>query len=425
MKRNRTDIGTKGKKKKLKGSTDTLTREEYESLCLDSRLALVQSLIPLGLMFVAEELQREVADLAGAKYGRKENSDAPYRHGSNPGTVKLLGQKVPIRVPRVRCDTGEIPLRTYEQLHQGSEVDETLFRRILYGVSCRDYEAAAEAIPGAIGISKSTVSRRFVKASAKELKSFQERDLSKHDVVAIFLDGKSFGDDMMVIALGVTMDGDKVLLGFVQTDTENKVVLSQFLSSLLDRGLDISKGLLAIIDGGIGLSAAVKSTFKNRVLVQRCQWHKRENVVSHLSKSEQRWLRKRLQAAYERPTYKEAHKKLMAIRNDLKERNQSAVDSLDEGFDDTLTLHRLGVFAIIGKSFKTTNCIESINSMAERRCQKIDHWKNASQKHRWLAATLNDIEPRLIKVRGYKHLGKLRAAIIKELKINIAASKAA
>jgi transposase-like protein len=376
-------------------------------------------------MFVAEELQREVADLAGAKYGRKENSDAPYRHGSNPGTVKLLGQKVPIRVPRVRCDTGEIPLRTYEQLHQGSEVDETLFRRILYGVSCRDYEAAAEAIPGAIGISKSTVSRRFVKASAKELKSFQERDLSKHDVVAIFLDGKSFGDDMMVIALGVTMDGDKVLLGFVQTDTENKVVLGQFLSSLLDRGLDISKGLLAIIDGGKGLSAAVKSTFKNRVLVQRCQWHKRENVVSHLSKSEQRWLRKRLQAAYERPTYKEAHKKLMAIRNDLKERNQSAVDSLDEGFDDTLTLHRLGVFAIIGKSFKTTNCIESINSMAERRCQKIDHWKNASQKHRWLAATLNDIEPRLIKVRGYKHLGKLRAAIMKELKINIAASKAA
>ena len=304
-------------------------------------------------------------------------------------------------------------------------MDETLFRRVLYGISCRNYEGAAEAIPGAIGVSKSTVSRRFIQASAKELKAFQERDLSKHDVVAIFLDGKTFADDLMVIAMGVTLEGEKVFLGFVQTDTENAEVLTQFLRSLLDRGLDISQGILAIIDGSKGLRSGLKTAFKKRVVVQRCQWHKRENVVSYLEKSEQAWMRKRLQRAYERPTYEEALKKLKAIRADLEERNQSAVGSLDEGFEETLTLHRLGLFALLGKSFKTTNCLESINSQAERRCHKVDRWVNSNQKQRWLAAALNDIEPRLRKVKGYRHLGKLRAVIMKELKLDSKKAKAA
>lgn len=420
-----TSRSSKGKKKRVKGQVETLTRSEYESLALDSRVELIRSLIPIGLMVVAEELQREVESLAGERYLRKSTDGGAYRYGTNPGTVKMLGRKVPIKVPRLRDKNGEIPLTSYTQMHQGLPMDETMFRRVLYGISCRDYEGAAESIPGAIGVSKTTVSRRFIEASAKELQTFQERDLSAHDVVAVFLDGKTFADDLMVIALGVTMTGDKVFLGFVQTDTENKRVLSQFLRSLLDRGLDISRGVLAIIDGGKGLCAAVKSAFSKRVVIQRCQWHKRENVVSYLSKSEQPWMRKRLQHAYERPTYEEAVEKLTEIRKELLDSNQSAADSLDEGFEETLTLHRLGVFGVIGKSFKTTNCLESINSLAEQRCQKVDHWKNSNQKQRWLAAALNDIEPRLRKVRGYRHLDKLRAAIRKELKIEIKDAEAA
>jgi putative transposase len=415
----------RGKKKRLKGQAKHMTRDEYEALALDSRLEAIRSLIPLGLMHFAEELQQEVDRIAGERYSRKPCTGGAYRHGTNPGTIKLLGQKVPVRVPRVRDESGEIALESYEKMHLGYEMDEQLFRRVLYGISCKNYELAAESIPGAIGVSKSTVSREFVKAGAKELKALQERDLSQYDIVAVFLDGKRFAADTMVVALGVTMAGDKVFLGFVQTDTENKTSIGEFLRSLLDRGLNISKGILAIIDGGKGLSSAVKTIFKKRVVIQRCQWHKRENVLSYLSKTEQSGMRRRLQRAYDRPTYKEAHQKLMEIRKDLEEKNQSAVESLDEGFEETLTLHRLGVFAVLGKSFKTTNCLESINAQAEERCQKIDHWKNSSQKRRWLAAALNDIEPRLRKVRGYRQLDKLRTAIMKELKIEIEAVKAA
>ena len=130
--------------------------------------------------------------------------------------------------------------------------NDLLLRRVLYGISCRNSAAAAEAIPGAIGLSGSTVSRAFIQASATKLRELQERDLSGEDVVALVLDGKTFAEATMVVALGITMTGNKRFLGFVETDTENEQVLTPFLRSLVERGLDVSQGLLVIVDGGKG-----------------------------------------------------------------------------------------------------------------------------------------------------------------------------
>ncbi len=91
--------------------------------------------------------------------------------------------------------------------------------------------------------------------------------------------------------------------------------------------------------------------------------------------------------------------------------------ALAEGLEETLTLQRLGVYGVLGRSFKTTNCLESVNALVEERCAKVDHWKNSSQRQRWLATALVDIEPRLRKVMGYRHLPKLREALKRELKI--------
>ncbi len=408
----------KHKKSRRLGEVEVVKREEYGELELDAKVEMIRALVPLGLMRVHELLDDEVKALAGERYARKDEPERGRRHGTNPGTVGLAGQRVPIRVPRVRSiEGGEIPLRSYEALSAGGEVNDLLLRRVLYGISCRNYEAAAEAIPGAIGLSSSTVSRGFVQASASKLREMQERDLSGEDVVAMFLDGKTFAEAMMVVALGITVSGEKRFLGFVETDTENAQVLTPFLRCLLERGLDISQGLLVVIDGAKGLQAAVKKAFRKRALIQRCQWHKRENVVSYLSKGEQASLRKRLQRAYDRPEYKEALAALNQLHGELEERNQSAAGSLEEGLEATLTLHRLGVYGMLGRSFKTTNCLESVNALVEERCAKVDHWKNSSQRQRWLATALVDIEPRLRKVVGYRHLPKLREALKRELKI--------
>jgi len=209
----------------------------------------------------------------------------------------------------------------------------------------------------------------------------------------------------------------KRFLGFVETDTENEKVLTPFLRSLLERGLDVSQGLLVVIDGGKGLRAAVNQVLRKRALVQRCVWHKRENVVSYLPKGEQAPWRRRLQWAYNRPTYTEAKAALLKLHRELEQRNQSAAGSLAEGMEETLTLHRLGVYAVLGRSFKTTNCLESVNALVEERCAKVDAWKTSHQRHRWLATALLDIEPRLRRVMGHQHLPKLQAALRRALKI--------
>lgn len=409
--------GKRSRKSRRLGEPRVVRWGEYEGLGLDSRLELIRQLVPLGLMHVYEELDREVVRLAGERHSRKPEECKHYRHGRNPGTVRFLGQRVPIEVPRVRGPEGEVRLQSYDELHRGGELNELLFRRVLYGISSRNYERAAEEIPGAIGLSSSAVSREFIEVSTATLREFQERDLSGLDLVVLFLDGKSFADDEMVIALGVTSGGEKRFLGFVQTETENERVVSQLLRSLLDRGLDTGSGLLVVVDGSKGFLSSIRKVFRKRALVQRCQWHKRENVVSHLPKMEQSYWRGRLQRAYDRPTYDEAKRELLKIRAELAESNESAVRSLDDGFEETLTLHRLGLYAVMGRSLKTTNILESVNSQAEERCCRVDHWQNSSQKQRWLAAALLDIEPRLRRLVGYRHLPRLQAAIMKELKL--------
>lgn len=305
-----------------------------------------------------------------------------------------------------------------EALRNTGQTDETLFRRVFCGISCRDYESAAQAIPGALGLSPSTISRHFVKASAKHLREFQERNLSEYDLVALVLDGKTFGEDTMVIALGITLGGQKVPLGFVQTGTENGKSLTQFLQSLLERGLQVEQGVLVVIDGGKGLYQAVKKTLSNRAVIQRCQWHKRENVLSYLPKGDQPYWQKRMQQAYNRPTYPEAKGSLETIHNELSQCNLNAAASLEEGLEDTLSLHRLGVYTFVGHSLKTTNALESIHSHIEARCRKVSHWKTSHQKHRWLAACLLDIEPRLNRISGYQHLPLLPQALQMELGIH-------
>jgi putative transposase len=380
---------------------------------IDTKVELIQALIPLGLLHVEESLQQEVERLAGPRYARYGGKPGLVRYGKQPGSVYLADQKLGSEVPRVRNlrRNREVPLRTYQQLQQPRGADQGVLQRILTGVTCREYERCAEAVPQAFGLSASTVSRRFIRASAKKLQALNERPLKGDDFVALFLDGKTFADDTMVIALGVTLQGEKVVLGFVQTSTENAKVCTEFLEGLKARGLRDTDGLLVILDGGKGLHAGVDKAFGRAAALQRCQWHKRENVLAYLAGTQQAVMRRKLQAAYGQPTYEHAKTALKKVRSELAEINLSAVASLDEGFEETLTLHRLGVFAELGVSFKTTNCLESINGLIEQRTGKIDYWKNSDQKQRWLASALLDIEPRLQRVRGHKHLPALRRAL--------------
>ena len=384
---------------------------------IDSTVTLIQALIPLGLHAVGEALEAEVIALAGARYRRTDGRPGVVRWGQQPGSVYLADQKLPVPVPRVRDRVAnrEIPLATYERLQVPRAADAGLFRKVLVGLSCRQYAACAEAVPAAFGLSASSVSRRFIRASARHLQTLCERRLDGDEFVAVVLDGKTFAQDAMVIALGITRQGQKKILGFVQTATENESVCAAFLRALVARGLRVAPGLLCVIDGAKGLRAAIQTVFGAQALVQRCQWHKRENVVRYLPKAQQAPWRRRLQQAYERPTYTEARTALGRLRQELRTHNLSAAHSLDEGFEETLTLHRLGVFPVLGVSLKTTNCLESLNAQLGQLTDKVDHWRTSDQKHRWVASALLLIEPRLRRIKGYRHLSQLQMALRTEI----------
>jgi transposase-like protein len=382
-----------------------------------TRMALIQALIPVALEKVEEELQADVARLAGERYVREGRLPGHVRWTPQRGSIYLADQKIPVEVPRVRdrLRNQEVPLPTYERLQAPRALDSGLLHKVLGGLSTREYERCAEAVPAAFGLSASTVSRRFKRASAKKLQELSDRRLESYDLVALLLDGKTFADDEMVSAVGVTITGEKVLLGFVQTATENRKVCAAFLRTLLERGLRVELGLLVVTDGAKGLHAAVREVFDHAAVLQRCQWHKRENVVAYLPERHRATFRRKLQAAYEQPTYEAAKRALGKIRAELALLNASAVASFDEGFDETLTLHRLGVFAELGTSLKTTNALESIHARVESRTAKVDHWKNSEQKQRWLATALLDLEPRLRRIRNYRALPLLREAIKRQL----------
>jgi hypothetical protein len=371
---------------------------------------MIQMLIPLGMREVERELQTEVTGLVGERYVRGGDYT---RWGRNDGSVYLGDQKVAIGVPRVRHKplNREVPLRGYERLQSPQVIDDIVLRRVINGIAQGRYEKAAIEVPETFGIKKTAVCRRFIRASAKRLREFLERDLSCHDIVAIFMDGKTFAENEIVIALGITIDGDKVLLGFVETNTENHRVCRDFINSLLERGLRMESEILFVVDGGKGLYKGIKEVMGDKAIVQRCQWHKRENVMKYLSESRKPYFRRKLQAAYEQPTYEKAKARLMAIRKELSLINQSAVGSLDEGLEETLTLHRLGLFEKLGRSFKTTNCLENVNKGLARYTDRVDHWHNSNQRQRWVATAMVEIEPGLNKVQGYQFLGELRQAM--------------
>jgi transposase-like protein len=409
-------IKKNGKIKKAEGAA-VKTLQEYGALSIDAKVAAIQQMVPLALIHALDEIENDVRRLAGDWH--KRNGVPGYdRWGSQQGSICLHDQRIPIRYPRIRdtVNKKEVPNPSYLRLHrQAAAIDEQILKRVLYGISCKNYRECAELIPQAFSLSSSTVSRKFIRATLEKLQELQERPLGGYDFVALVMDGKAFGDDELIMALGVTIGGEKIPLGFVQSGAENARVTKDFLNGLIDRGLKYDNGLLCIIDGAKGFRKAIQEVFGAHGIVQRCQWHKRENVVDYLRSDLQPEFRDKMRRAYTKDGYGEAKTALQAIKKELRLINESAVASLEEGFEEILTLHRLGLAKELRKSFSTTNMIESVNALIGQRTDKVDRWRNSNQKQRWVATALLNIEPRLNRVNGHRHLTMLRAALQREV----------
>jgi putative transposase len=385
---------------------------------LDVKLQAMQHHMDITRMLINDILEDEVINHTGTRYNHSKPNDGRYsRWGFNPGSVKIGNQKIPVSVPRIYDNKSKRnqSLQTYEKLKEIGDVNDSVLKAMILGLSTRDYEPVVKNMLDSFGLSHSSVSKEFIEKSAEQLKQFENRDITEHDFVALFIDGKYLAKEQIIIVLGVTIKGDKIPIGFVQAASENSQVIKELLVSLIERGLHYTEGLLCIIDGSKGIRKAIKEVFGSYAIIQRCQWHKRENVIGYLNESKKENYKRRINKAYNTEDYLEAKTYLQEIIKDLQSDNLGSSRSLEEGLEETLTLHRLGLTEYFGRSFSTTNCIENLNSQIMKYLRKVKHWKTSTQRYRWVASALLEIDQRMNKVHNYKYLSEMR----EKLKIEI------
>jgi len=389
------------------------TINEFMQSEMEYKMSLLSQHLDVVKIMANTLFAEEVNSLAGEKYCRNKPFDGQYsRWGYNPGSIKVGAQKVPISIPRLYDNISQSnkSLAVYQQMQEVNTPDETLINSILHGLSMRDYPKVVEKLSDSFGLSPSNLSKKFVEASTQALKEFQERTLDDLKFVALFIDGKYLAKQQVIIVLGVTDKGIKIPIGLCQTTTENHLVIKALLSELIGRGLNFEDGLLVVIDGAKGLRKAVDQTFGEKAVIQRCTWHKRENVVSYLKEKDQKYFRGKLQHAYSQPDYHLAKEELLKTGQELKKISISAYNSLMEGFEETLALQKLGLHNF-SRSFGTTNCIESLNSQIQKYTRKVKHWQTADQRLRWVAMAIMNAELRMNKVSNSKDLKKMTTKI--------------
>ena len=373
---------------------------------IETQHLLISTLLPPAVKAFIAECEKEVDQLCGDRY---KHGKTNHRWGSQNGSIVLGNQHVALEVPRVRSKDGkEIVLKNYQDFQDPRIFDQAIFTEGIKKVSQRDYEKGVQKIANSFGFKKSSVSRKWVKTTAKKIEDLQMRSLKEMDIRAVFIDGKRFSKHGVIIALGVASDGKKYVLGIYQADTENSKSCLELLNNLQSRGLAES-GLLFVVDGGSGLNKALEEKYlvhkkkERRAIRVRCFVHKWWNIEKALGEASHKatglfWA---IRDAKDSSEAKVLSDRLESV---LRDQNLSALQSYLEAKEDLLVIHDLKLPRELKKFFSTTNPIESINSLIEEDMRRVKHWKSSEHFHRWCATYLLASENRLRRVRGFRNL---------------------
>ena len=375
-----------------------------------------------GLLLIHAFINDEVEELAGKRYQHNDGLSA-RRHGEAEGSVVVGGQKIPIKRPRLRTEGKEVQLTSYQLFADESQMTEEVYKKMMLGISTRNYEETVHEFAGGYGVEKSSVSRHFQEASAKELAALVERPLSDLHINVIMIDGVHFAGEVFIVALGIDEKGIKHVLGLWSGATENSEVVGCLLDDMVARGLQSDYPYLFVVDGSQALSKAIRSRFGAQSSLQRCRVHKKKNILDHLPKQYHSGASMRLNAAWSCIDYDEAHQALTETHVFLEGINSHAARSLEEAFDELLTVQRLKVPAQLHPYLSNTNMIENLFSTVRHKTKNVKRWqdkppkgkKTQDMRQRWVASSLIEAEKKFRRVRQYRYMADL-AAILRNKK---------
>jgi len=377
----------------------------FFGLCVNAGKAV------LGAMMEAERTA-----LCGPQ-GRPDASRAAYRGGHTCSQVVLGGRRIAMARPRARAlDAGELSLPTFAWAAQADPLNHATIAAIAAGVSTRRYETTLDRLPpdeAQAAVSKSAVSRRFVALSSAQLTEWLSRRLDGIDLPVVMIDGIHFRDRVVLVALGFDARGNKQVLGLREGSTEKTQVVRALLSELIDRGLDADRARLWVIDGAKALRRALTEVFGASALVQRCQEHKRRNVLEHLPDELHASVGRALGDAWRSNNAVLARRQLERLANSLAKHHPGAAASLREGLDETLTLIEFGLDEALYRTFRTTNPIENLNGLIAHYTANVKRWRDGQMLLRWIGSALTEASRGFRAVRGYRDMKQLIAALAK------------
>ena len=367
-----------------------------------------------GLQLMSLIMEEEARQLAGERHQPNAERRA-WRWGRERGYGVIDGQKVPLPRPRLRnAANREERLGSYELFRRGAPLERNVWEKLMCGLSTRNYGKVTREFAEAYGLEKSVVSERFIQASRAKLQELLERPLGPLSIAVVVIDGKEFQKQSLVVALGISKDGQKTILGLHEGATENTTVCSELLEDLARRGFDFRVPRLYVLDGSRALAAAVRRHAGEAALMQRCQIHKKRNILEHLREADRPAVKHQLEEAYGYATYGDARRALEGLRRKLETLNPSAARSMAEGLEETLTVHRLQVPELLRQTLSSTNVIESTFSVVQTVCRNVKRWRRGDHRQRWLASGLLLAERKFKRVRGYRQMPQLLEAIAAE-----------
>ncbi len=378
------------------------------------RQTLLDTVITSGTIQAIEMLRSQQEALCGPRYKQVADRKA-HRHGSTAGSLVMGGRRVTLPRPRVRSVAGrEVELPAWTQWSREDPLEQRALQQMILGVSTRGYSDSLEKLPVEVperGKSRSAVSRRFVEGTRRRLVKLQRRDLSKLSLAVLMIDGIHFEDHVVLVALGFENDGKKHVLGLWEGATENSRACKALLENLASRGLQTNRSMLIVLDGAKALHKACRDVFGDRAFIQRCQEHKKRNVADHLPESMRPGVRRAMNQAYECRDAKRAKRQLEALAARLESEHPGAAASLREGLDDTLTVIELNLPERLQLSLRTTNPIDNLIGSVRKVSRRVKRWRGGRMMLRWCGAAVLDAEQRFRRIRGYREMPKLIAAL--------------
>ena len=382
---------------------------------IEQSQALVSDVIyELGRLTVEAVLEISAEDAAGPRHQGKRADSEIVRHGRQPGSVTLADRRIAVDRPRLRRrgggDGAEVEVPAYAAMQNGTALQGHVLNAMMHGVSTRNYSQVLSTAAQATGVSKSSVSRHFVAATEREYAALVARRFDDVAVVIIYIDGIILGDHHVIAAVGIDSTGKKHILGLMAGATENARVVKDLLTDIVERGIKPGFKRLFVIDGSKALRSAIAAVFGQDAAVQRCRVHKVRNVTDYLPEDRKAEAKRAMHAAFQMEP-DAGKRKLLRLAETFEKEYPGAAGSLREGLDEMFTVNCLGVAGSLASRLVNTNIIESANSGARRRTNRIGDWKTGAMALRWSAAAFLANEARFRRVIGYNDIDSLITAL--------------